>query len=144
MKSLTRLFKSIDPRHHASSLAAIVVVNLVLVARHVILRSVTTMTLILWLTAIIAMIILLRPHSQTQRIKPTNTHFPLWQIIFLILTTTITLAWFGTKPYHSHFDEQLTAYFSYTLPPISTLDWFGVYPKASDWVSQFPILYYIL
>ena len=144
MKPGISLFRSIAPWLRAGSLITIIVLNLMIVAHHVVSRSVTTITFIIWITAIIVTIALLRPHSHNRIIKRTHAPIPFWQIIFLVFITTMTLVWFGTSLYHAHFDEQLTGYFSYTLPPISKIDWFGVYPERSQWVSQFPILYYAL
>lgn len=43
-----------------------------------------------------------------------------------------------------HYDEYLTAHFSYSLGNISNIDWFGVYPEKGVWVSQFPTFFFFL
>jgi len=64
-------------------------------------------------------------------------------IITIFSLMMITIMWAVNKnPEHYHRDEFILAYTSFSLPPISQIDWFKGYPD--DWVAQFPILYHII
>ncbi len=63
-------------------------------------------------------------------------------LIILILFQLGILWYFVRIPTHYHQDEFITAFTSWTLPPITKLDWFAAYPPV--WVSQFPVLFHIL
>ena len=60
----------------------------------------------------------------------------------LALLTITTLLYFESFSTHYHQDEFITAYTSWTLPPVAHVDWFSAYPAV--WVSQFPVLFHIL
>ena len=98
-------------------------------------RTVNLFSLIAWLSSIsIAVKIFLGKSS------PQKHHDVLIPIILAISQLGI-LGYFSSLPTHYHQDEFITAYTSWTLPPINKLDWFAVYPPV--WVSQFPVLFHI-
>ena len=106
---------------------------------HVYIRSVSMYSLFLWLMSILLFI---------KAMIPINTPFygkihrqDAWTLSIIVAFGLLVLWYVGSIPSHYHQDEFITAHTSFTLPPIQTLDWFGVYPPV--WVSQFPALFHI-
>lgn len=113
----------------------------------VIQRSVNNLTLLLWILSLF-LLYLSFPFSKkedTDQDKKIFTrgklknYFLLFSIIVLALTIRIILMQ-NASSFHN--DEYLSAYFSYSLPDFSKLDWFSIYPVPRDWIWQFPVLYF--
>lgn len=65
--------------------------------------------------------------------------------IFVLVFLGIAILYiYGGDIYHYHYDEEITAYTSYSLPKLGGINWLGAVPKEGEWVSQFPIFYHIL
>ena len=110
---------------------------------HVWQRTVSLWSLASWLTSIALTYHLLSRHDRS----PTDALpcVPPQHRIFLVGCCVIgvsILAVFSTIQSHYHQDEFITAFTSFTLPPIAKLDWFAAYPPV--WVSQFPVLFHVL
>lgn len=114
---------------------------LFLLYQDVISRSVSLKSLIFWLLSIKFSIIVFK---RTTKEKVEKKDFILSDIILLSIVSISFLLFFGLQPFHFHYDEAITAYTSFTLPSLTKIDWFSVFPEKGQWVSQFPILFYIL
>lgn len=65
-------------------------------------------------------------------------------ISILIAIYLLLLYYFSSFKFHYQEDEFITAYISLFLPPLSKLNWFALYPLDKSWVTQFPVLFFIL
>lgn len=64
-------------------------------------------------------------------------------VLFFICIAGLGILWyFSSIPAHYHQDEFITGYTSWSLPPLTKIDWFAAFPPV--WVSQFPVLFHIL
>lgn len=122
-------------------LCFVVLVCLPFLSLSVIHQTVTVATLFVWLGSIVITCHALRQPSQSTKRKKKLFHKDL---VFLITIALGMLILFGTNVDHFHYDEDITAYTSWSLPSIEQINWFGVVPGKGEWVSQFPLLYHIL
>lgn len=110
-------------------------------------RRVNLVSLASWIGSIIAAWHALPEIPQKKKELPPMNRF-IWEtrdirILFFIGMAELGILWyFSSIPAHYHQDEFITAYTSWSLPPITKLDWFAAYPPV--WVSQFPVLFHIL
>jgi 4-amino-4-deoxy-L-arabinose transferase-like glycosyltransferase len=108
-------------------------------------RAVGVLTLIIWIVGIVFLYLSFPFHTvkSKKHKEHSNTNLRLFTFVVIIIVLILRIVPM-LNTYIFHTDEYLTAYFSYTLPSISRLDWFGVYPPAGVWVSQFPIAYFFI
>jgi 4-amino-4-deoxy-L-arabinose transferase-like glycosyltransferase len=62
----------------------------------------------------------------------------------VLLVQLVGLIYMMSFPFHYVQDEFITGHTSYTLPPLTEIEWFAGYPPAGEWIAGFPILYYLL
>lgn len=131
-------------RLHTNFFLSAVILQL-LVYSSVITRSVNLLTLVLWLCSLICIyksFKFLKKKETKKKVKFNwKGYIPIIVVVFLALTVRI---YFMLDETHFHYDEYITAGFSYSLGKVSSLDWFGMYPAQGVWVSQFPILYFVI
>jgi hypothetical protein len=72
----------------------------------------------------------------------TRADIPLLGIVFF--AQLAGLLYMQRFPFHYVQDEFITGYTSYTLPSISSINWFTGYPTPGEWIAGFPVLYYAL
>src|SRR3989344_4945451 len=65
-------------------------------------------------------------------------------LFFVSILYLSLLYFFSTYKFHYQEDEFITAFISFSLPPINQIDWFSVVPGKGDWVAQFPVLYFAI
>lgn len=106
-------------------------------------RTVTFTTLLLWVFSLILFYFSFPFRGildeGTQKPHKVSITIPAALIILIALAVRIGLMQ-DINTYH--IDEYLSAHFSYSLPPFSEIDWFGVYPPIGVWICQFPLLYF--
>jgi hypothetical protein len=109
----------------------------------IIARMVTIGTLFLWLASMVLFYISFPFKEETaQTVKPLHNPkvtISACVIIFIAVAVRVVLM-HDINTYH--IDEYLSAHFSYSLPPLGELDWFGVYPPIGVWICQFPLFYF--
>jgi len=101
----------------------------------------------LYLTLFI--LFLINPRRNFLRRLKSTLSFKFNKKECLILGTTIIvylslLFYFSTFKFHYQEDEFITAYISFFLPSINKINWFALFPLDRSWVTQFPILFFIL
>lgn len=112
----------------------------------VIHREVNTLTLVFWVISLFFFYFSFPFQVQKLKKKKTEknllkTYLPGLAIILIALALRLVLM---SNANAFHGDEYLTAYFSYSLPDFSKIDWFGIYPQPRDWIWQFPVLFFSL
>lgn len=73
--------------------------------------------------------------------------FKYKELVFLFFVSFLYLSllyFFSTYKFHYQEDEFITAFISFSLPPINTINWFSLVPDTGDWVAQFPVLYFAI
>lgn len=65
-------------------------------------------------------------------------------VSLLIILQLSLLKFFSSFPLHYVQDEFITAYISFHLPSLRELNWFSVFPNKDEWLTQFPVLFFIL
>ncbi|OGG13615.1 hypothetical protein A2875_00420 [Candidatus Gottesmanbacteria bacterium RIFCSPHIGHO2_01_FULL_46_14] len=104
-------------------------------------RQVSIVSFVSWIGSIVTTYYLLcprGPESKNRFIERKD-----WIYIVILCTIGLGLLWyFSAVTSHYHQDEFITAYTSWSLPGLTSIDWFAAYPPV--WVSQFPIVFHIL
>jgi len=97
---------------------------------------------IIW---IISILLVIPDYDLTGILKKIKIFSVNQNQIFLLLIITGALSCLyllNQIPWHFHQDEFITAYASYTLPPIKKIDWYKGYPDL--WVAQFSIIFHLI
>ncbi|OGM21763.1 hypothetical protein A2714_02710 [Candidatus Woesebacteria bacterium RIFCSPHIGHO2_01_FULL_38_9] len=110
----------------------------------VILRTVNLLTLTLWILSIFLLYVSFPSNKSGRKNTNTKNFNKLLPAVLIIIIALLIRFNFMTDDSRFHGDEYLTAYFSYSLENFSKIDWFGVYPEKGVWVSQFPVLYFLI
>ncbi|MFH1841144.1 MAG: glycosyltransferase family 39 protein [Candidatus Shapirobacteria bacterium] len=106
---------------------------------HVVSRSVSNLTLSLWLLSLILLFFAF-PFQKVKEINKSGK-IDLLVILLIVLALAIRIVLMqNANAFHN--DEYISAYFSYSIGDLSKLDWFGIYPLPRDWIWQFPLLYF--
>lgn len=114
----------------------------VLVSKDVIDRKVDNFSLILWLASMAFLYISFPYAKKVKQTEKSLKKIPITAVLIILISLGIRV-YFMLDESSFHYDEYLSAYFSYSLGDITKLDWFGVYPPQGIWVSQFPILFFL-
>jgi hypothetical protein len=109
------------------------------------INNVSLLTLFMYLSSLILLAYFFvyktigKYHKQQSSLK-----IDLAIISILCVTHIISLLYFGSFQMHFMQDEFISAYTSFNLPALQAINWFQGFPNMNQWVSQFPILYFIL
>ncbi|TSC87382.1 MAG: hypothetical protein G01um10147_703 [Microgenomates group bacterium Gr01-1014_7] len=117
----------------------IAIVLLFMVYSHVLKRTVSEISLILWLGSLLLFVWVLKEGRWR---LPKLSRQILFDCVLLTLISTLFLLPFSLLSSHFHYDEHITAYTSFSLLSADKIDWFGVVPAKEEWVSQFPVFYH--
>lgn len=134
--------EALSPLRIVSLLASVICQYSVFV--HISNREVTIWSLLVWMVSIILLYSAF-PFVQQKFFssKDIRSHTNIYPFVFItILLAVIVRVGLMNDIDSYHIDEYLSAYFSYSLPSWSKLDWFGVYPPLGVWICQFPVLYF--
>lgn len=85
--------------------------------------------------------------KQKEKSKHNIQSYPIMDFTILTILCLIHIAsliYFGNFKTHFIQDEFITAYTSYHLPSFQVINWFQGFPEKDQWISQFPILFFIL
>lgn len=123
--------------------------SVALVGRDIYEKVVTPGTFFFYLASVFFVIYLLGKDKYLSfhhsREKVIIKRYDVYAILVLISIQLPILAYYSGFPLHYVQDEFIPAFISYSLPHLSRIDWFAGYPLSKDmWVSQFPLLFFIL